>query len=326
MTEGSTRAIAAAFAANLGIAAAKFTGYLITGSSSMLAESVHSLADSGNQGLLVLGGKRARRPASDAHPFGHGRDRYFWSFVVALVLFTLGGAFALYEGIHKLADPHELTSPLVAVAILVAAIGMESLSLRTAVRAARPLRGDQRWATYIRRSKSPELPVVLLEDLGALIGLVLALAGVGMSMATGNPIWDGVGTVAIGALLVVIAAVLAVEMKSLLIGEAATDEHQQAIRQSIVGTPQVRDILDLRTLHLGPEEILVAAKLELAPALSVREVAETINAVEDRVRSAVPEALRIYLEPDLRRPATDGAMKPPTPQSPHPPTGNATGR
>ena len=299
MHESSTRAIAAAFLANLGIAIAKFAGFLITGASSMLAESIHSMADTANQGLLVVGGRRAARPATPEHPFGFGRDRYFWAFIVAMVLFLVGGLFAIYEGVSKLRDPHELTSPAVAVTILVVAVALESFSLRTAVKAALPERGERSWVQYIRRSKSPELPVVLLEDLGALFGLLLALTGVTLTIITGDGRYDGGGTLAIGVLLVVIAAILVVEMKSLLIGEAAAPEQQRAIQAEIEGTPDVRRLIHMRTLHLGPDELLVAAKIDLSPELSAAQIAATINAVEGRVRAAVPIARVIYLEPDL---------------------------
>lgn len=296
------RAIAAAAAANLGIAIAKFVGFAVTGSSSMLAEGIHSVADTTNQGLLVFGGRRAARPATPAHPFGFGRDRYFWAFIVSLVLFSVGGAFAVYEGVEKLRHPHEMDSPLVAVVILVVAIGLESFSLRTAVREARPHRGGASWTTYIRRSKSPELPVVLLEDLGALVGLVLALAGVGLATVTGEPRWDGAGTLCIGALLVVIAVILATEMKSLLIGESAGDADLLAVRAAVETGPEVRRLIHMRTQHLGPDELLIAAKVEFDPALTMRGLAAAVDAVEARIRAAVPIARLIYLEPDLARP------------------------
>ena len=301
------RAIVAAALANLGIAIAKFVGFIVTGSSSMLAESIHSVADTTNQGLLVFGGKRAARPATAEHPFGYGRDRYFWAFIVALILFSAGGAFALYEGVEKLRHPHDMDSPIVAVVILLVAIGLESFSLRTAVREARPHRGGTSWTTYIRRSKSPELPVVLLEDLGALAGLVLALAGVGLAMLTGEPMWDGVGTICIGVLLVLIASVLAVEMKSLLIGEAAAAEHQRAVEAALVDGKEVRRLIHMRTQHLGPDELLIAAKLEFDPGLSVPALARAVDAAEARVRAAVPIARLIYLEPDLARPEPPAA-------------------
>lgn len=299
MHEGSTKAIAAAFLANLGIAIAKFVGFLVTGASSMLAESIHSLADTGNQGLLVVGGRAAARPATPEHPFGHGRDRYFWAFVVALVLFTLGGLFAVYEGVEKLRHPHEIDSPLVALGILGVAVVLESFSLRTAVRESRPFKGRLSWPAYVRRSKSPELPVVLLEDLGALIGLAFAIGGVGLAALLDQPRIDGAATLAIGVLLVTIAIVLVIEMKSLLIGEAASPDQQRAIRDGIEGAPDVRRLIHMRTLHLGPDELLVAAKIELDPSLSSAGIAAAINGAEARVREAVPIARVIYLEPDL---------------------------
>jgi cation diffusion facilitator family transporter len=304
--EGSKKAILAAALANLGIAIAKFIGFLITGASSMLAESIHSVADTTNQGLLILGGRQASRPATPEHPFGYGRDRYFWAFVVAMVLFLVGGLFAVYEGISKLRDPHEISSPAVAFAILGVAVVLELFSLRTAVREAGAVRGRQSWVDYIRRSKSPELPVVLLEDLGALIGLLLAIVGLTLTEVTGDASWDGAATLAIGVLLVTIAVILVVEMKSLLIGESATTEHQGAIRSAIEGTPDVRGLIHMRTLHLGPDELLVAAKIDLPPDLTATRIAAAIDAAEARVRAAVPIARVIYLEPDLRDPAPGG--------------------
>ncbi len=302
---GGTRAIVAALLANAGIAIAKFIGYLITGSSSMLAESVHSVADTSNQGLLLLGGRTARRAATPEHPFGYGRDRYFYSFVVALLLFTLGSVFALYEGIHKLESHEPLVSPLVAVAILVVAIVLETFSFRTAIHESRPLKGTGTWWQFIRQSKVPELPVVLLEDLGALVGLVLALLGVGLSVLTGNSIFDAFGTIAIGILLGIIAIILIIEMKSLLVGEGAT----RPVLKTIVSTLEsgdVQRVIHIKTQYMGPEEMLVAAKIALAPGLPLEAVAQAIDAAEGRVRAAVPEARIIYLEPDLDRAAVTG--------------------
>ncbi|MDN5858233.1 MAG: cation diffusion facilitator family transporter, partial [Pseudonocardia sp.] len=281
-SHGGTRAIVAALLANAGIAVAKFIGYLITGSSSMLAEAVHSVADTSNQGLLLLGGKRAQRAATPEHPFGYGRDRYFYSFIVALLLFTLGSVFALYEGIHKV-DSHEpLSSPLVAVGILVVAIGLESYSFRTAIVESRPLKGDGSWWQFIRQSKVPELPVVLLEDLGALVGLVLALLGVGLTVLTGDSLFDALGTIAIGLLLGVIAIILIIEMKSLLVGEGATPP---VLAQIVDGLESgaVRRVIHIRTQYVGPEELLVAAKIALAPGLPVEDVAREIDEAEARV-------------------------------------------
>ncbi len=281
---GGTKAIIAALLANAGIALAKFVGYLVTGSSSMLAEAVHSVADTSNQGLLLLGGKRAQRAATAEHPFGYGRDRYFYSFVVALLLFSLGSVFALYEGIHKLESEEPLTSPLVAVIILVVAIGLEGFSFRTAIAESRPLKGRLSWWGFIRQSKSPELPVVLLEDFGALIGLVLALLGVGLTVLTGNPVFDALGTIAIGVLLGVIAVILIVEMKSLLIGEGASAPVLRRIVGAIEEGGLVQRVIHIRTQYLGPEELLVAAKIALQPCTTIEDVARGIDAAEQRVR------------------------------------------
>ncbi len=265
-TGGGTRAILAALAANAGIAVAKFIGFAVTGSSSMLAEAVHSVADTSNQGLLLLGGKRAKRAATPEHPFGYGRDRFFYSFIVALLLFTLGSVFALYEGIEKLAHPGELTSPIVAIIILFVAIGLEGFSFRTAIHESRELKGKLSWWQFIRQSTTPELPVVLLEDFGALIGLVLALLGVGLTLLTGEGVFDALGTIGIGLLLGVIAIVLIIEMKSLLIGEGARPPVLAAIVDGLKGGA-VQDVIHLRTQYLGPEELLVAAKIALRPGL-----------------------------------------------------------
>jgi cation diffusion facilitator family transporter len=299
-TSGSTRAIIAALLANVGIAVAKFVGFLITGSSSMLAESAHSVADSGNQGLLLLGGQRARRQATEEHPFGYGRDRYFYAFVVALVLFALGSLFSLYEGWHKLSDHEPLTRPVVAVVILLAAMVMEGFSLRTAVMESNRVRGDASWVEFIRRAKAPELPVVLLEDCGALLGLLCALVGVSLSWATGDPVWDGIGSLLIGVLLGVIAAILIMETKSLLIGEGAEPDTLDRIVAALLG-PGVDRVIHIRTQYLGPDELLVAAKVAIPRTTVMDRVAEAIDDAERRIRSAVPSARLIYLEPDLER-------------------------
>ena len=296
-----TKAILAALGANLAIAAAKFVGYLITGSSSMLAESVHSVADSGNQALLLLGGRRAKRAADEEHPFGYGRDRYFYAFVVALVLFSVGGLFSLYEGYHKLHDPHPLNNAGVAIGILVFAIAAEGFSFRTAIHESRPLKGRDSWWGFIRHAKVPELPVVLLEDFAALVGLLLALFGVGLTILTGDPVWDAIGTLGIGALLLAVAAVLAWEMKSLLVGESASKQSVSTIRRALADGTAVQRVIHLKTMHLGPDELLVAAKLALAPSLDLPAVARAIDDAEARVRAAEPQARVIYLEPDLDR-------------------------
>ncbi|OBK77655.1 cation diffusion facilitator family transporter [Mycobacterium sp. 1274761.0] len=300
-SEGSTRAILAALLANAGIAVAKFVGFLITGSSSMLAESVHSVADTSNQGLLLLGQRASRKRPDPLHQFGYGRSRFFYSFVVALVLFTLGSVFAIYEGYHKISHPEELTSPTVAIAILIVAICLEGYSFRTAVKESRPLKGRRSWWWFIRVSRNPELPVVLLEDSGALVGLLFALIGVGLTILTGNPAWDGVGSIGIGLLLGVIAVVLMIETHSLLIGEGATGDEERAIRAALEQTDNIDRVIHLRTQYLGPEQMLVGAKIAVPPSTGLATVAATIDAAEAAIREAVPTADLIYLEPDLDR-------------------------
>lgn len=306
---GGSKAIVAALSANAGIAVAKFVGFAVTGSSSMLAEGVHSVADTANQGLLLFGRSRASRAATPVHPFGYGRDRFFYSFVVALLLFTLGSVFAIYEGVHKLSAPEDLSSPIVAVAILVVAIALEGYSWRTAIHECRELKGDATWWGFIRQSVNPELPVVLLEDTGALVGLVFALAGVGLSVATGDPVWDAIGTIAIGTLLGVIAVILIVETKSLLIGEGARPDVVNTITASLVGGP-VERVIHLRTEYVGPEELLVAAKIGMTARLSTEVIAAAIDAAEARLRANLPEARIVYLEPDLDRTGSDDQVDP----------------
>lgn len=304
---GGSRAVIAALAANLGIAVIKFVAFLLTASSSMLAESVHSLADSGNQCLLLLGGRRSRRRATAEHPFGFGRDRYVYGFLVALVLFSVGGLFALYEGIHKITDPHKVDSPAIALGVLVVAMVLESFSLRTAIHESRELKGDASWFEFIRRAKVPELPVVLLEDFAALIGLTLALFGVGLAALFDEPIWDGIGTAAIGVLLISVAVLLIVETKSLLLGESAGQEVVARIEAALIG-PGVLRVIHQRTMHLGPDEVLLAAKLSMPAGFSLTEVAASIDAAEARVRAVAPTVRVIYLEPDLDRGPGSGAV------------------
>jgi cation diffusion facilitator family transporter len=297
-----TKAVVAALLANTGIAIAKFIGFAITRSGSMLAEAVHSVADAGNQALLLLGGKKAQRAPTAEHPFGYGRERYFWAFVVAIILFSLGGMFATYEGIAKLREPHEIENLAVAIVILGVAIILEAFSFRTAILEARKVKDPQTsWWTFIRRSKSPELPVVLLEDLGAQVGLIVALAAVSLAEITGEPRWDGAGTLIIGLLLIVIAVILGIEMKGLLIGESASTADQEKIVAAIEIEPSVQRLIHMRTQHIGPEELLVGAKIELIPDLSVVEAAETVNRIEASVRRAVPSARILYFEPDVFR-------------------------
>ncbi|MGI6878687.1 cation diffusion facilitator family transporter [Microbacterium sp. gxy059] len=298
------KAILAAFLANMGIALAKFIGWLLSGSASMLAEAVHSVADSANQVLLFRGGRIAKREADREHPFGYGRERYVSAFVVGIILFSVGGLFSVYEAIDKLTHPHALDERWwwLPIVILAFAIVLESLSLRTAMREANEVRDrGQSWWQFIRRSRSPELPVLLLEDTGALTGLVFALAGVSLTVITGDPLYDALGTLAIGILLIVIAIIVGVEMKSLLVGEGATRAQLDAIVHAVEDGPEVQKLIHVKTLYLGPEELLVAAKIGLPADKPVASAAHDIDAVEKRIRRAVPDARVIYLEPDVFR-------------------------
>jgi cation diffusion facilitator family transporter len=320
-TEGGTKAVLAALLANLGIATMKFVAFFLTGASSMLAEGIHSVADSGNQVLLLFGGKRAKREATPEHPFGFGRERYIYSFIVAIVLFSVGGLFALYEAYHKWHEVHEgepnelLDGGLwwVAVAVLAGAIVMEGFSFRTAIRESNHTRGDTGWLEFIRRAKAPELPVILLEDFAALIGLVLALFGVGLSVLTDNGYFDVAGTAAIGVLLVGVAVVLGIETKSLLLGESASPEALRRLRTSLEETEGVERVIHMKTLHLGPEELLVAVKIGVARSESAAHVARTIDAAERAMRAVEPSATAIYVEPDIY---VEGHQTDPRPAAP----------
>lgn len=315
---GGTKAIVAALAANLTIAVLKFLAYLLTLSSSMLAEAIHSLADSGNQLLLLLGGKKSQRAASPEHPFGYGRERYIYAFIVSIVLFSVGGLFALFEAWQKIQHPHGIEGGFwwVPLAVLAGAIIAESFSLRTAIIESNHTRGRQSWVKFVRSAKQPELPVILLEDFGALLGLVFALIGVSLTLVTGNGVWDAAGTAMIGLLLVAIAVVLALETKSLLLGESATREDVQRIRTAIESDGG--RIIHLKTLHLGPEELLVAAKIAVSRTATGEEIAQAIDGTEERIRAAVPIARVIYLEPDLHRAAAGGAGQEPAVAAPRP--------
>lgn len=308
---GGGKAIIAAFLANMGIAIAKFIAWFISGSASMLAEAIHSVADSGNQLLLLLGGRRAKRAADREHPFGYGRERYVYAFVVSIILFSVGGLFSIYEGIDKLTHPHELENVWIPIAVLLIAIVLESFSLRTAIRESNHVRGrGQSWVSFVRHAKAPELPVVLLEDIAALTGLVFALFGVGMTAITHNPIFDAIGTLMIGTLLILVAITLGIETKSLLVGEGATDADHQRIVDAINDGPEVEKLIHIKTLYLGPDELLVAAKIGLTSDSPLVHVASDIDRIEARIRAAVPTARVIYLEPDIYRPGTD--RTPPT--------------
>ena len=304
---GGGKAIIAAFLANLGIAVAKFIAWFFSGSASMLAEGIHSLADSGNQILLLLGGRRAPKKADQDHPFGYGRERYVYAFVVSIILFSVGGLFSIYEGVEKLTHPHEVTNLWVPLIVLVVAIGLESFSLRTAVRESNLVRAEgESWIGFIRHAKAPELPVVLLEDVAALIGLVFALLGVGLTAITGDPLFDALGTLMIGVLLIVVAITLGIETKSLLVGEGANPGDRDTIIRAIEAGDASVTLIHIKTLYLGPDELMVAAKLGFPTDQTLGSVAATIDRIEAGVREAVPAARVVYLEPDvLRLPKND---------------------
>ncbi|MBS1697550.1 MAG: cation diffusion facilitator family transporter [Actinobacteria bacterium] len=305
---GGGKAIVAAFLANMGIALAKLVAWLLSGSASMLAEAIHSIADSGNQLLLMLGGRKAQRRADREHPFGYGRERYVYAFVVSIILFSIGGVFAIYEGVQKLIEPHEIdrTWWWLPLAVLIVSIVLEAFSLRTAIKESNHVRPKgQSWVSFVRRAKAPELPVVLLEDTGALAGLLFALLGVGLTLITHNPVFDALGTLMIGLLLVLIAIVLGIETKSLLVGEGANDADHDRIVDAIHAGDEVEKLIHIKTLYLGPDELLVAAKIALTSDKTVRAAADDIDAIESRIREAVPAARVIYLEPDIYRPSLD---------------------
>lgn len=295
------RAVVAAGLANLGIAASKFIAFAITGSSSLLSEAIHSLADTANQGLLLLGNRRAQQAPDQVHQFGYGRTRYVYAFLVAIVLFLMGGVFSLYEGVHKIQHPEELEQVWVAYAVLIVAIGLEAWSWRTAMREVRISRGGHSLLSYLRRTRQPELPVVLLEDSGALVGLLFALFGITMATLTGDGRWDGVGAMAVGVLLLVIAIFLAFEMSGMLVGESALPEQEEAILAAVAATPGISLVISMRTVHTGPDELLVAVKIGAADTATVADLAVAINDAEQRIRRAVPSARYIYLEPDVYR-------------------------
>jgi cation diffusion facilitator family transporter len=300
---GTLRAIIAALGANLGIAVSKFVAFLFTGSSSMLAESVHSLADTTNQVLLLIGGRRSRQRPTRLHPFGYARFRYLYGFLVTMVIFLVGGVFALYEGWGKVREPHKLEEPVWAFAVLIIAIFLESFSLRTAARESNPSRRGSSWLAFIRRTKTPELPVVLLEDFGALTGLAFALIGITLSVLTDDGRWDAVGTLAIGVLLVAISVLLSTRMRSLLIGEAAESAIVEKIERAMLAEPLIGRLIHLRTMHLGPDQLLVAAKVAIASDETMSTVAKSIDSAEARIRDTIDLECLIFVEPDILDPA-----------------------
>jgi cation diffusion facilitator family transporter len=295
------RAIVAAITANVGLAAAKLIGFALTGSASMLAEACHSIADTSNQGLLLIGRARSRRQESPHHPFGYGAERFFWAFLVS-VLLLVGGAFvAIFKGVRSVIDPQPVEHLPWALGILGVALLLDGTSLLIATRSA-PRRRREGWLAYIRRTKHPEVPVILLEDTTSVTGVLVALLALGLTAVTGNPVWDGVGSIVIGLLLTAMALILARETQSLLIGEAALPETEAKVRAAMLEDEAVDDLVYLRTLHLGPDELFVEAKVRMDPDLRVRDVALAIDRIENRVRRRAPQARIISIEPDIPRP------------------------
>lgn len=300
-TQGGTKAVLAALLANTGIAISKFVAFIFTGSSSMLSEAIHSVADSMNQVLLLIGGKRSQREATEKHQFGYGRLRYVYGFIVAIVLFLIGGTYSLYEGWHKFHDPHPVEQVGIAIGVLVIAVVLEGFSFRTAIIEANKARGHRSMASFIKDAREPELPVILLEDFGALIGLIFALVGVSTAAITHDGRWDGLGAMSIGTLLVIIAIVLVREMASMLVGEAALPEEVDAVHAAISSAPLVDRIIHLRTLHVGPEELLVAVKIGVASHHTAQDIARGIDEAEVILRERVPNAHYVFIEPDIYR-------------------------
>ena len=295
----STRAILFALGANFAIACSKGVAAFFTGSGAMLAETVHSLADCGNQLLLMLGMKQARRAPSADYPLGYGKAIYFWSFLVALMLFSVGGMYSIYEGVHKLQHPEPLRQWWWAVAVLVFGIVAEGMSMRACLQEVKKARGDRSLWQWFRESRQAELVVIFGEDLAALAGLVLALLAVVLSVLTGDPIWDAIGTLAIGLLLVVVAVFVAVEVKALLIGQSMDPDREQEVRAFIAARPEVAGVISLITLQLG-NDVMLSVQAEMTPADSADALIEAINRVERAVKQRFPEVRWSFFEPDSR--------------------------
>jgi cation diffusion facilitator family transporter len=262
---------------------------------------VHSLADCSDQALLLVGRNRASRAETEEHPFGFGRERYLYGFLVSVVLFAVGGAYSIYDGVHKIISPEPLTTAWIAYGVLGLSFVLEASSLRVSVKEAGKLRRGRGWLTFIRRVKEPDLIVTLLEDTAALLGLVFAFLGVLLSELTGDEAWDGGGSVAIGVLLAVVAVMVARETKSLLIGEAASDEAERTIVEALEDGPELERVIHLRTVHLSPDSLLIAAKVGIRASDNGETIVRGIDAAESRVRKALPIAHVIYLEPDVYR-------------------------
>ena len=294
----SSRAILFALGANFAIAVAKGLAAFFTGSSAMLAETVHSLADCGNQLLLMFGMKQSRKAPTLDYPLGYGKAIYFWSFLVALMLFAVGGVYSLFEGWHKLAQPEPIRHWYWAVGVLTFGVIAEGISMRACLQEIAKIRGERNLWQWFRESRQAELVVIFGEDLAALLGLVLALAAVLLSVATGNPVWDAIGTLAIGLLLVVVAVFVAIEVKALLIGQSMDPEREQLLRDFIQNRPEVGNVISLITLQLG-NEVMVSVQAEMQENQSAIALLHQINAVERAVKAQFPEVRWSFFEPDL---------------------------
>ena len=294
----SLKAILLALGANFAIFVTKLFAAAITGSGAMMAEAVHSLADCGNQGLLLLGIRQARRPPSDEFPLGWGRALYFWSFLVAILLFSVGGLFSIYEGIHKLTHPEPLKWPWLALGVLVFGIIAESLSMRGCMQEVNKARGTQNLWTWFRETRSSELLVIFGEDLAALIGLCLATLAIGLTMLTGNLMFDAAGTIAIGVLLIIVAALVAIEVKALLIGQGIEPRRRDELMAFLNARPEVAEVLNLITLQMGPD-VMVAVKARMQPAAGDRALIDAINTVEAAMKAEFGDVRWSFFEPDI---------------------------
>ena len=299
--EGSVRAILYALGANFGIAVSKFGAAWWTHSGSMLAEAIHSTADCVNQLLLLLGMKEAKRPESEDHPLGHHRVTYFWSMIVALLLFFMGGVFSVYEGIERLRHPHPLENGLVALAVLGVAVVLEAFSLAGAMREIRKLAGGKPFLRWFRETRESELMVVAGEDIAALAGLTFAFIAVAIALATGNPLWDALGTLLVGVVLMVIAVLVLIEVKGLIVGESAAPELRAEIARFVAAQPEVAEVFNVITLAWG-DKVVIAVKARMAEAerISGAQLVERINAVEARMQERFPTAKWVFFEPDVR--------------------------
>jgi cation diffusion facilitator family transporter len=294
----SARAILYAFIANLGIAISKLAAALYTSSGSMLAESIHSFADAGNQVLLFVGLKQSRRPPDARHPLGYGKLSYFWSFIVALMLFSLGGLFSIYEGWHKLHEPEALNKPWVALAVLALAIVLETGSTIGCLREIKRLRKERSLRDWLRTTRNAELVVVLGEDIAALLGLVLAFAFVSFAIVTGDVRYDAMGSITIGVVLIGVSLFIAIRIKGLIVGRSAEEDLQAGIRAEIAAQPGVEKLLNAITLQLGPQ-VMLAVKVKMTPGVAIESAVENINHLEKRIKARFPEVAWCFVEPDV---------------------------